>query len=130
MVTVHNAVLDGVSAGGHRARILHRAERRLPGRVDAVIATSADVAARVGGGATVIAPVGPLPVPPARAAVRAALGADPGNPLVVAVGRLHPQKGFDTLIDAATLLRARMPGLRVAIVGEGPELAAPPGPGA
>lgn len=40
---------------------------------------------------------------------------------VLAVGRLVPKKGFDVLVDAVAALRDRPPGLRVEIVGEGPE---------
>jgi len=43
------------------------------------------------------------------------------RPLVVAVGRLVPVKRFELLIDAAAQLRARHPGLRVVIAGEGYE---------
>jgi colanic acid/amylovoran biosynthesis glycosyltransferase len=39
---------------------------------------------------------------------------------VVAVGRLVEKKGFDVLVDAAAILRATRPGLRVEILGEGP----------
>src|SRR5437588_961690 len=39
------------------------------------------------------------------------------GPLVVAVGRLSPQKGHETLVDATALLRERFPALRVVIVG-------------
>jgi glycosyltransferase involved in cell wall biosynthesis len=42
---------------------------------------------------------------------------DPGGPLV-AVGRLVPQKGFDTLVRAAALARERIP--EVVIAGDGP----------
>lgn len=40
--------------------------------------------------------------------------------LVLTMGRLHPNKGFDVLIEAA----ARLPGVAVAIAGEGDERAA------
>jgi glycosyltransferase involved in cell wall biosynthesis len=46
---------------------------------------------------------------------------------VVAVGRLHPQKGYDVLLDAAARWGARTPVPLVAIAGDGPledELAA------
>lgn len=39
---------------------------------------------------------------------------------VVAVGRLVPKKGFDTLLRAAALLRETRPGLTVDVVGDGP----------
>ena len=39
----------------------------------------------------------------------------------VFVGRLHPQKGLETLLDAVQLVHRRSPGrLRVSLVGEGP----------
>ena len=40
---------------------------------------------------------------------------------VIAVGRLVPKKGFDVLVEAAALLAPRRQGLRVEIIGEGPE---------
>jgi phosphatidylinositol alpha-1,6-mannosyltransferase len=43
----------------------------------------------------------------------------PAGPLVVSVSRLVPRKGMDVLVDAAVRLRARVPGLVVAIAGEG-----------
>ena len=51
-------------------------------------------------------------IPPKRASLR-----------VVSVGRLHPAKGFDLLLDALAHLRAQAPSLEleVWIVGEGPE---------
>ena len=116
VVTVHNVVLDDVA--GRAARWQRRLERALPRRVDAVIATSADVARRLGGGAVVIAPVGPAPVVHhPRSAVRRALGVPDGVALVVVVARLHRQKGLDTLLDAAPLLT----GVRVVVIGEGPQ---------
>jgi len=116
VVTVHNVVLDDVA--GRAAAWPRRLERALPRRVDAVIATSADVARRFGAGAVVIAPVGPAPVVHhARSAVRRALGVPDGVALVVVVARLHRQKGLDTLLDAAPLLT----GVRVVVVGEGPQ---------
>jgi glycosyltransferase involved in cell wall biosynthesis len=43
------------------------------------------------------------------------------QPLVVAVGRLVPVKRFDLLMRALATARARVPGLRAAVVGEGYE---------
>ncbi|MGE5501593.1 MAG: glycosyltransferase, partial [Ignavibacteriales bacterium] len=43
--------------------------------------------------------------------------ADP--PRLVAVGRLHPVKGFDVLIDAFALVRQAHPDARLSIVGDG-----------
>jgi glycosyltransferase involved in cell wall biosynthesis len=115
VVTVHNVVLDEVA--GRAAWWQRRLEASLPRRVDAVIATSADVAGRLGG-AIVIPPVGPAPVARhSREAVRAALRVPGDTPLVVVVARLHRQKGLDTLLDAAP----QLDGIGVVVVGEGPE---------
>src|SRR6188768_1324581 len=53
VVTVHNVVLD--ETAGWRAPLLRRLERRLPSRVDAVIATSPAVADGLGAVAAVVA---------------------------------------------------------------------------
>lgn len=41
------------------------------------------------------------------------------GPTFVAVGRLHPQKGFDVLIKAMAALRSEAPDWRLVILGEG-----------
>ena len=123
VVTVHNVVIP--ETAGRNTAMLRALERRLPRRVDAVIATSAAVADRVNGGrraAVVIPPVGPPPVPRRTPEeVRAWLGVEATTPLVVCLGRLHAQKGLPTLIDAAAILRRSVPDVVVAIVGEGPQ---------
>jgi len=50
----------------------------------------------------------------------------PGDaaPLVVCVGRLCRQKGQDVLLRAWSAIPSRIPGARLALVGEGPERAA------
>jgi len=53
--------------------------------------------------------------------VRSALGIDARARLVVAIGRLHPQKGFDVLVEASTLVQALVPEVSVVVAGEGPE---------
>ncbi len=47
-------------------------------------------------------------------------GVPAGVPLVLALGRLHPNKGFDTLIRAL----AHLPGVQLNLAGDGPERAA------
>jgi glycosyltransferase involved in cell wall biosynthesis len=42
-------------------------------------------------------------------------------PSVVAVGRLAPVKRFDRLLDAVAEARARVPGLTLTVLGDGPE---------
>lgn len=42
------------------------------------------------------------------------------EPVVVTIGRLHPQKGLDVLIDATAILHGAHPALRVVVVG-GPD---------
>jgi len=44
-------------------------------------------------------------------------------PTVLAVARMYPRKRLEDLVRAAHGLRSRIPGLRVRIVGEGPESA-------
>ena len=51
--------------------------------------------------------------------VRGQLGLARDERLLVAVGRLSPEKGIDVLIDALSRLRA--PRVRLALVGDGPE---------
>ncbi len=124
VVTVHNLVLTEVA--GPAAWPLQRLEALLPRVADATVATSAEVARRFAGapGADRIAVVPPAwPPPRARrptGEVRAELGLGPGHVLLVTAARLHPQKGLDVLLDAVALLRRRRPGVRCAVVGEGP----------
>ncbi|MFO0848066.1 MAG: glycosyltransferase family 4 protein [Gemmataceae bacterium] len=44
-----------------------------------------------------------------------------GRTVVLTVGRLHARKGHDTLIDALPWIRAKVPDVLYAIVGDGPE---------
>lgn len=61
--------------------------------------------------------------PPTRAEARAAVGmAEEDGLLVVCAARLAPQKGQDVLLSAWTDVVQRVPGVRLAIVGDGPAL--------
>jgi glycosyltransferase involved in cell wall biosynthesis len=126
VVTLHNALPEG---GGLRRRVLQVLERVTVRGADVVLAASDDLAAnarRLGGRDVRTAPVSAPPLPPAArnaAEVRAELGLDGDRPLVLAVGRLHPQKGYDVLLDAVARLRDddRPTGQPlVAIAGDGP----------
>ncbi len=46
------------------------------------------------------------------------------RPTVLAVARMYPRKRLGDLLDAAALLRTRIPRVEVRIVGNGPEMAA------
>jgi glycosyltransferase involved in cell wall biosynthesis len=45
----------------------------------------------------------------------------PGSPALVSVGRFWPVKGYDILLAALPVVRARHPGLHLTIYGEGPD---------
>ena len=123
VLTLHNALLH---EGGPLRRVLARVEALTVRSADLVLAVSSDLAdnARRAGALDVrLAPALAPPLPPARrgrAEVRADLGVDDGRPLVVAIGRLHPQKGYDVLLDAAARWATREPAPLVAIAGDGP----------
>lgn len=55
------------------------------------------------------------------AEAKARLGFDPARPLIGAVGRLSPEKGFDHLLAAAAMLRASRSPAQLVIVGGGDE---------
>jgi glycosyltransferase involved in cell wall biosynthesis len=56
-----------------------------------------------------------------RETLRREVGGEGVEHLVLAVARLQPEKGIDDLVAAAAALRPRLPGLRVAVAGSGPE---------
>jgi glycosyltransferase involved in cell wall biosynthesis len=122
VVTVHNA-----PPAARGARLVYRMLARLAARrADAVTCVSADLVAmmsRLGAAsaarALVPAAAGRLPSPAEAAAARAGLGGH-GRPLVLAAGRLVPQKGLHVLLAAATRWRERVPPPLVAIAGDGP----------
>jgi glycosyltransferase involved in cell wall biosynthesis len=127
VLTLHNALPDG---GGLQRRVLRTAELATIRGADVVLAASADLAEnarRLGARDVRIAPVAAPPLVPAerpRAAVRRELGLDDDRrPLVIAIGRLHPQKGYDVLLDAVGRWIADprlQPAPLVAIAGDGP----------
>ncbi len=111
VVTWHNAQIVGGSPVG---RGLGAAlERLVARRADVTLAASADLAERareLGARDVRLAPVAAPGLAPS--------GRDPaaGRPLVLAVGRLHPQKGYDVLLEALPLIEPAV----VAVAGDGP----------
>ena len=108
------------------APLLRAAERAAVRRSAAVAAVCDDLARRAwaAGARRVVLlrdvsllPDVPPPPPEARAALRADLGAGPGDTLVLYVGNLEPYQGIDLLIDGFAAAAARDRSLRLAIVG-------------
>ncbi|WP_200216286.1 glycosyltransferase family 4 protein [Micromonospora coerulea] len=122
VVTWHNAVL----VGGLRGQLSRLAERVVARSARVALGASADLVERaeaLGATDARLAPVA-APVLPAprrrRAAVRAEFGVAPDRPLILSVGRLHRQKRYDVLVDAAARWRTRNPAPAVVIAGSGP----------
>jgi glycosyltransferase involved in cell wall biosynthesis len=126
VLTLHNALQE---SSGPRQRLLRAVEGLTIRGADLVLAVSSDLAdnaRRLGARDVRVVPALAPPLPPAsrtRAEVRGELGVDDGRPLVVAVGRLHPQKGYDVLFDAVARWERGgqlHPAPLVAIAGDGP----------
>jgi glycosyltransferase involved in cell wall biosynthesis len=122
VVTVHNAVPPGVISGA----VYRVLERLTAQRAGAVLCVSPDLADRVRRAgardialAVVPAPTAALPSPGDVIRARADMGAA-GRPIVLAAGRLAPQKGFDVLLEAMITLQHRDPAPLLVIAGEGP----------
>jgi glycosyltransferase involved in cell wall biosynthesis len=122
VVTVHNAAPPGLMSGA----VYGALERLTARRADAVLCASPDLAERMrrAGARDVALAVVPAPpaIPPSADAVgraRADIRAG-GRPIVLAVGRLAPQKGFDVLLGAMTILAGRDPAPVLVIAGDGP----------
>jgi glycosyltransferase involved in cell wall biosynthesis len=121
IVTWHNTVL----AEGVGARLSALLECRVARRADISLCVSPDLAERVravGGTDVRYAPVSaPRSQPPRRTRneIRAELGAG-DRPVILTVARLHPQKGYPWLLEAAGMLRDRRPAPLFIAVGEGP----------
>jgi glycosyltransferase involved in cell wall biosynthesis len=122
VVTLHNAVL----ARGLRGHASNLVERVVARSADVVLGASGDLVERARALGAQDARPGPVAAPAAapprrsRAAVRAEFGIPARTPLVLSVGRLHPQKRYDLLVDAAARWRSLNPAPVVVIAGSGP----------
>jgi len=125
VVTVHNIVLDGPSSATVRLR--RRLETEVLARADRVIAPTEAIADGLGSSVRqdrvrVVVPASPVPVlERSRSEIRHTLGVSDDTPVVVCVARLHPQKDLPTLLRAWSVVVARVPEARLAVVGEGPD---------
>lgn len=122
VVSWHNAVLGGPGLARTVSGLLERVVAR---GATITLGASDDLVARalaLGGRDVRLAPVGVgLPRLPNRVplAVREELGAG-SRPVVLAVGRLHPQKGYEVLVAAAARWAHRDPVPLVVVAGSGP----------
>jgi glycosyltransferase involved in cell wall biosynthesis len=121
IVTVHNAP----AAGGVTGAIYRVLELIVARRADSVLCVSPDLQERMR--AAGARRVGPAPVPAltlrtedVSAETPPLPAAETDRPLVLAVGRLAPQKGFGTLLEAASRWRDIKPEPVLVIAGEGP----------
>jgi glycosyltransferase involved in cell wall biosynthesis len=124
-VTVHN-MAPSPPAGSMSGLVYLALERLIARRADAVLCVSADLADRMRRAgardvalAVVPAPAAPPPSAEAVAKARAEIGAG-GRPVLLAAGRLAPQKGFDVLLEAMICLQDRDPVPLLVIAGDGP----------
>jgi glycosyltransferase involved in cell wall biosynthesis len=122
VVTVHNAAPSGLLPGAAYLAL----ERLAARRADTVLCVSADLADRMRRAGARDVELAVVPAPPANAPsadavaqARADMGAA-GRPVVLAVGRLAAQKGFDVLIEAMTTAAGRDPAPLLVIAGDGP----------
>jgi glycosyltransferase involved in cell wall biosynthesis len=119
VVTWHNAPL----ADSRAFRALERAVAR---RADVVLTASPDLLGRAWRAGSRDARLSEVAAPSrprserSAAEIRAEIGVAPGQPLLLAVARLHRQKGLDVLLAAAQRWAARRPQPVVAVAGAGP----------
>lgn len=101
-------------------RNTERADRVIvPSRYSASVATAAYA---IPPGKVAVVPE-PIDLAEWRRRFAAAGRRAPDRPTVLSVARMYPRKRLGDLLYAATVLRERIPGVQVRIVGEGPEFA-------
>ncbi|GAA1694129.1 glycosyltransferase family 4 protein [Glycomyces endophyticus] len=121
VTTWHNQLITS----GVKRRVSDEIEKRLARGVDVALAASSDLHEHLVGLGARDARLAPVAAPPRRAtgaprAVRDELGIG-DRPLLLSVGRLHPQKDYDTLVAAASRWSGLDPAPVVVIAGDGPE---------
>ncbi|MEV6601945.1 glycosyltransferase family 4 protein [Actinoplanes sp. NPDC051346] len=122
VVTWHNAVLARGLRGSASAlveRIVARSAALTLGASEDLVARAESLGARPARLGAVAAPTMGAPKR-SRAAVRAEFRVAPDVPLIVSVGRLHPQKRYDLLLEAAARWRELDPAPVTVIAGSGP----------
>jgi len=122
VVTWHNTVL----AKGLRGQASLLVERIVARSAALTLGASEDLVARAVSVGARNARLGAVAAPAAaaakrsRAAVRAEFRLSADTPFIVSVGRLHPQKRYDLLVDAAGRWRDLKPAPITVIAGSGP----------
>ncbi|GGQ86906.1 glycosyltransferase family 4 protein [Couchioplanes azureus] len=122
IVTWHNAVLARGLRGSASAlveRIVARSAALTLGASEDLVARAESLGARNARLGAVAAPAGGTPRR-SRAAVRAEFRVAPDVPLILSVGRLHPQKRYDVLVEAAARWRELTPAPLTVVAGSGP----------
>jgi glycosyltransferase involved in cell wall biosynthesis len=122
VVTWHNAVLARGLRGQASAlveRIVARAATLTLGASEDLVQRATSLGARAARLGAVAAPAMAAPKR-SRAAVRAEFRLTPDTPLIVSVGRLHPQKRYDVLVEATARWRELSPPPMVVVAGSGP----------
>jgi glycosyltransferase involved in cell wall biosynthesis len=122
VVTWHNAVLARGLRGQASAlveRIVARAATLTLGASEDLVERATSLGARAARLGAVAAPAMAAPKR-SRAAVRAEFRLTPDTPLIVSVGRLHPQKRYDVLVEATARWRELSPPPMVVVAGSGP----------
>jgi len=122
VVTWHNAVL-AKGLRGHASAVVERIVARgaalTLGASEDLVERARTLGARNARLGAVAAPAGAAPRR-TRAQVRAEFRLAPDVPLILSVGRLHPQKRYDVLIEAAARWRTLTPAPVVVVAGSGP----------